>query len=66
MTDFVCPKCGDDLYGDGYKSALHCPSSPEALSGEIDSMEPDAGPFYCDFTDTQSEDESSKEPSHAT
>lgn len=42
-----CPKCGEQLVGDGYTSVYHCPNA------ELDfDYEPDAAPIYCSFEET--------------
>lgn len=40
----ICKTCGEEMEGDGYTVALHCPNV------EIYDMciEPDANPVFCD------------------
>lgn len=40
-----CKKCNETLEGDGFSSVMHCPNTNE----DLDYMEPDSGPVYCDF-----------------
>ena len=42
----VCPKCGGDLYGDGYTIPYHC---GEAREEDWWYSEPDSGPWLCDY-----------------
>ena len=37
----ICKTCGETMSGDGYKTALHCPSV------EAWDVEPDADPIHC-------------------
>ena len=37
----ICKTCGETMIGDGYKTALHCPSV------EAWDVEPDADPIHC-------------------
>lgn len=46
----ACPKCGGELYGDGYKSVVHCEFADEE---KIDGIEPDTNPIYCDHVDSE-------------
>ena len=43
----TCHSCGEDLIGDGYTAALHCPYISEEQQQELDYREPDADPLYC-------------------
>lgn len=45
----TCFKCGDELIGDGYTSALHCPNISEQQEQELAHREPDADILYCDL-----------------
>lgn len=49
MNNGTCPKCGEDLIGDGFTMVLHCPHSEE----DIPYFEGDAGPIYCNFTEEE-------------
>ena len=41
-----CPKCGGELYGDGYSTVIRCEfTDVEKTNG----VEPDANPIYCDY-----------------
>lgn len=40
----ICKGCGENMEGDGYSTAIHCPDSDD---GVISSMEPDANPLHC-------------------
>lgn len=37
----ICKTCGEDMIGDGYTSALHCPNV------DAYDLEPDANPKHC-------------------
>ena len=43
IKNYLCPRCGGSLIGDGYKLVRHCENAdfPE-------DVEPDAGPIYCE------------------
>lgn len=43
-----CIKCGGDMVGDGYTVPIHC---EYVVEPEIDIVEPDSGPWYCDFVE---------------
>jgi hypothetical protein len=43
----TCKTCGENLYGDGYKTVYHCPNAIEQKDAEIEIAEPDANPIYC-------------------
>lgn len=43
-----CEKCGERLEGDGYTRVLHCPYADYET---YDSLEPDAAPVMCTFSD---------------
>lgn len=40
-----CKECGEQMEGDGYRTVLHCPNATDI---EIDYLEPDAAPAYCE------------------
>jgi len=40
----TCPRCGDDLLGDGYTLPFHCINAYEE---DWWYSEPDSGPWYC-------------------
>ena len=44
-----CKTCGEDMTGDGYKAALHCPST------DASDREPDADPLHCAAREQQRE-----------
>tara|TARA_Y100001936_G_C15984123_1_gene618496 strand:- start:268 stop:432 length:165 start_codon:yes stop_codon:yes gene_type:complete len=44
-----CKKCGGTLYGDGYSSVIACEYADET---KVDEAEPDAGPIYCDYEES--------------
>lgn len=44
----TCKDCGENLEGDGYKIAIHCPNVAGVLC-----VEPDAGPFYCGWDEPE-------------
>jgi len=48
MDNRQCSKCNEDLVGDGYTSALHCPYAEDE---DYSYAAPDEGPFYCGHTD---------------
>lgn len=41
---FNCPKCGEQLRGDGYTKVIHCPNAPEE---SVEGVECDANPIFC-------------------
>lgn len=45
-----CVKCGGDLIGDGYTSALRCEF---ADMDDWEELEADASPVYCDFEEDE-------------
>jgi tRNA(Ile2) C34 agmatinyltransferase TiaS len=47
----VCKDCGEQMEGDGYTTVLHCPYAEE----DYDTIEPDANPVYCGFSDDETE-----------
>ena len=44
-----CPRCNEQLEGDGYAYVLYCPNIDDLAHDLIESMEPDADPVYCDL-----------------
>lgn len=48
-----CPKCGGELYGDGYTSVIRCEFADEE---KVNGVEPDANPVYCDYDDEVCDD----------
>jgi ribosomal protein L37AE/L43A len=46
--DWVCPKCGGDIDGDGYTEVYHCEN---AEYDDYYDHEPDANVVYCRFTE---------------
>lgn len=52
----TCKDCGENLEGDGYKIAIHCPNIIEVLYEE-----PDAGPFYCGWGEAENEPEDNEQ-----
>lgn len=48
-----CPKCGGELYGDGYTSVIRCEFADEE---KINGVEPDANPVYCDHDEVISDE----------
>ena len=45
----TCIKCGGNMIGDGYTSFVHCEYAPDVH----DPVEPDGGPFYCDYEEAE-------------
>lgn len=43
-----CIECGEPLEGDGYRTVMRCPNATDT---EIDYLEPDANPVYCEGAD---------------
>lgn len=43
-----CPRCGGALIGDGYSSVIHCEFADD---DQLNSVEPDANPIYCNYED---------------
>lgn len=43
-----CKVCGEQMEGDGYTMALHCPNV------DVSYMTPDCDPVYCDTDDEHS------------
>lgn len=46
MNECVCINCGEELEGDGYTVVLHCYGADD-----IDGVEPDGKPVYCNEKD---------------
>lgn len=48
----TCKVCGEDLVGDGYSTAIHCPNK------DVDDLylEPDADVVYCEESPDDSRD----------
>lgn len=44
----ICKNCGESMEGDGYSKVIHCPNAEES---QINILEPDANPLYCEDTD---------------
>lgn len=44
----ICRNCGEQMYGDGYKVVISCPNISESQQSEVEFMEPDADPVYCE------------------
>ena len=44
----VCPNCGGELSGDGYKMPIHC---LEVSEEDWWYEPPDSGPYYCNYQD---------------
>ena len=45
-----CPKCGGNMIGDNYTTAVHC-----EFAELPDGIEADGGPVYCDFEEVKEE-----------
>lgn len=52
-----CDNCGEEMIGDGYRSAIHCPNA------DIDDFwynEPDANPVHCKETEDENEEDTDR------
>jgi len=48
--DFVCPKCGGTMIGDGYTTVYRCEFTDE---NKTEGLAPDEGPVFCDFEEDE-------------
>lgn len=48
--EMSCVKCGGTLVGDGYTLVYRCEFVEDIFE---EAYEPDAGPIYCDFKETE-------------
>jgi hypothetical protein len=45
-----CIHCNEHMEGNGYTTPIQCPNIPEDKLVELDYVEPDSGPYYCNQT----------------